>query len=102
VSSRVRWVATHPSLGVFQGVRARYEFKKSPFSSQWTIRKFRVPRGVPLIKTEFGKYLNELGVFPPKKRVIKKYVESRKERGGSGVVPPRVPRRVYYPNPEDF
>jgi len=90
MSSRIRIFATHPQFGVFSGPQAKHQIafsagmfwqadhhkdkstnhraKRIGEQLGWTVKLFRVPKGVKLAKTEWGRFLAQRGLFPYKER----------------------------------
>jgi hypothetical protein len=119
MSSRIRIFATHPQYGVFVGPTAKHQIaasagmfwqadhhrdksishrtKRIGEQLGWTVKLFRVPKGVKLAKTEWGRFLAQQGLFPYKEREgqLKAHPEVR-GRLAVGEPPPEV---LYNPNP---
>jgi len=90
MSSRIRIFATHPQYGVFTGPAAKHKIadsagmfwqadhhrdktinhraKRIGEQLGWTVKLFRVPKGVKLAKTEWGRFLASKGLFPYRER----------------------------------
>src|SRR5271157_5120031 len=93
MSSRIRIYASHPQFGECVGPAVKYNILSHVFSRDkiaftgknsslqvkhlgelngWTVKLFRVPRGVKLAKTEWGRFLAGKGLFPYKERIGKR------------------------------
>jgi hypothetical protein len=105
MSSRIRIFATHPQYGVFTGPAAKHKIadsagmfwqadhhrdktinhraKRIGEQLGWTVKLFRVPKGVKLAKTEWGRFLASKGLFPYRER-----------KGNNKVIAARQPNRL--------
>jgi len=104
MSSRIRIFAKHPQYGEFVGPDAKHRiylanlrpdafvFKEKNVAKRvkrigemngWTVKLFRVPKGVKLAKTEWGRFLASKGLFPYRER-----------KGNNKVIAARQPNRL--------